>query len=508
MTNPQLPPEGFRWVEPATDAESPGGPQRRAKFGPARRRSWWLAASIVLAMATVLVAVMVWHPWSGGTKPASGAAHPVAWPTGTPQDLLVPFPLTRQPVPGWRVTPAEIGLPARVHVGDMFASSGEKAYFVTTHCNDGPCSHPMGWVYGLNTGSGKPLFPPVAMDGFYGGVADCYGNGPSEALCVTEGYRTERPQLVWVIDLDHGAVTYTGQTDLAPQFDSTGGPQLRAVGNPGGETRLIATVANKGVYGVGSHAELTWFLPGSGHVALPNYLQVSDIPPMTLALQRRNPADESGTKDRVFSAADGKVLPPSVPAGTTLDLPAVYNGGFAYQYQQGGSQGVMFFDTEGREVARQEIGFAVPLENAALPTFVVNPQSQPEWLVFTGDGKQLVRIPGESISAEFQTIGNKLYIKRSPVGPKESWQQWDLTSGKPGPICPMHLGPAYVASDGDVVVFRDTLKDVAIDPSTCQTHWETPSEPDDARVVIWKVAGGLIGRTRQSDSVMSLRPAG
>lgn len=516
MTNPQIPPDGFRWVDPAAGQAAPTGtpaPLRPGEVpdsaGAPRRR--WIVASVaaVVVLVAGLVVVMIWHPWSGAgaNTPDAQTARPHEWPVGTPKDLMVPFSLIRQPLPGWRVSAADIGLPPRVRVGDLFASSGAKAYFVATHCDDDPCSHPMGWVYGLDTGSGRRLFPPVPMDGFYGGATDCYGNGPSVALCVTEGYRQDRPQLVWVIDVERGAVTYTGPTELSAQGQFSTGPRLRAVGNDRGETRLVATVDNKGVYGVGPHAELTWFLPGSGDVPIPNYLADGDIPPMTLALQRRNRSDQTGPRDRVFSVADGKLLPPTAPGGTTLDLAAVYNGGFTYQYQQGTSGGVLFFDSAGREVARQEIGFAQPMENAALPIFVINPQSKPEWLVYTGGGKLLARLPGDTIAAEFQTIGTKLYVKKSPIGPDESWQQWDLLTGNPGPICTMHLGGAYIASDGNVIVSQDTAKIVAIDPSTCQTLWETPSEPDNDRVVMWRVSGGLLGRTRRSDSVTSLGPA-
>ncbi|OBF86671.1 hypothetical protein A5791_20580 [Mycobacterium sp. 852002-51163_SCH5372311] len=513
VSAPPRPPDGFRWVEPETGEQSaneaPSQPSSDAAPRPSRRGRW-IAATVgaVTVLVVSLVAVVWWHPWSGergGTAPGAGTAPPAPPPTGTPKELLVSFPLNRQPVPGWRVRATDIGLPPHVPVGDLFASSGQKAYFVTAHCDDGPCSNPMGWVYGLDTGSGKRLFAPVALTGFYGGASDCYSNGPSVAVCLTEGYRKERPQLVWVIDLDRGAVTFTGRTELYPQEQYGPGPRIRAVGNYRGETRLVAAVKGKGVYGVGPQAELTWFVPGDGEVVLPNYLRVGDIPPLTVALQRRTASDRSGPKDRVFSVIDGKDLTPNPAAGITIDRAAVYNGGFAYHYQEGVSGGVLFYDTRGREVARQEVGFASPMQDAATPIFVVNPESRPEWMVYTAGGKLLARIPGESVASEFQTIGTKLYVRRSLIGPDESWQQWDLPTGRSGPTCKMHLGVAYVASDGNIILTQDTAKNVAIDASTCQTLWETPSEPDDSRVVIWKVDNGLLQRTRKSDTIVSLR---
>ncbi|OBA78580.1 hypothetical protein A9W99_23175 [Mycobacterium sp. 1164966.3] len=459
---------------------------------------------------TAGVVVAVWtRPWSehrGGRAHDADTAHPAALPTGTPKELLVPFPLSRRPVPGWHVNAREIGLPPRVATGSLFATSGEKAYFVTTHCDDDACSRPMGWVYGLDTRTGGRLFAPVAMTGFYGGQSDCYGNGPSVAVCVTGGFYKDRPQLAWVIDLARGAVTFTGPTQLYPQGHAGHEPAIAEVGNHQGQTRVVAAIRDKGIYGVGSHAELTWFLPGAGLAVTPNHLQIDDIPPMTLALQSRG-SDRTGPMYRVFSAVDGKDLTPNPPAGMTIDKAAVYNGGFAYNYQQGASQGVVFYDTLGKEVARQEVGFASPMSNSALPIFVANPTSNPAFLVFTAAGKLLARIPSQSMSSEFRTIGTKLYVKTGLTGADESWQQWDLLTGNPGPNCKMQLGVSYVASDGNVIVYHDLTRYVAIDSSTCQTLWEIPSEreaPD--HMVIWKVGNGLLGGGTANGDIVSLRP--
>lgn len=118
----------------------------------------------------------------------------------------------------------------------------------------------------------------------------------------------------------------------------------------------------------------------------------------------------------------------------------------------------------------------------------------------------LLRIPNQSVSSEFQTIGTKLYVLMNTGSEDESWQQWDLLTGAPGPTCNMHLRVDYVASDGTVVISKGGVGgNVAVDTSTCQTLWSTPAEPEDSRVVIWKVGTGLIQRTRVSDSIVSLR---
>lgn len=496
MTSSQLPPEGFRWVEPTGDTSA----------RPPRRRRWWMVAALVMVLALTagVVAAVWWRPWEAehGTDTAR-AVEPLI---GTPTDLLVSFPLNRQPVPGWHVSAAEIGLPPHVNVGNLFASSGDKAYFVTSHCDD-PCRNPMGWVYGLDAHSGARLFPPVPMTGFYGNNSDCYNNGPSVAVCVTEGYAAERPQLVWVIDLDHGAVGFTGPTDLYPEQHVGPQPTIRAVGNHFGEARIVAAVKEKGVYGIGSHAELTWFVPGRGELSMPSYLRVADIPPLTIAMQTRSRSDQSGPKARVFSVVDGKELTPKSVAGITVGNAAVYNGGFAYQYQEGAAQGLLFYDTQGRQIEKKQIGYAYPLDNPAMLIVTVDPTTQPQWVVYNAAGNLLARIPGKQIATEFQTIGTKLYVKRGQTGADESWQQWDLVTGTSGSVCNLNLGVDYVASDGKVIISRGTGgQDLAIDASTCQTRWSTPPEPPESRVVIWKVGTGLIQRTYVSDSIMSLRP--
>jgi hypothetical protein len=94
------------------------------------------------------------------------------------------FRLDRLPVPGWRLSAADIGLPHDVPVDKPFASSGGRGYFVA-HC-DIWCDD-RGWVYGVDLRTGARLFDPVELDGFRGGFdGECYQSGPSTALCITD----------------------------------------------------------------------------------------------------------------------------------------------------------------------------------------------------------------------------------------------------------------------------------------------------------------------------------
>lgn len=302
-----------------------------------------------------------------------------------------------------------------------------------------------------------------------------------------------------MIGLDHGALMYHGPNTLNPNIIG-GGIQLEAVGYKYGPTYLVAARRGEGLHGVGAHAELTWFLPGSGEIQDPGAWN-PDIPPLTLAVQTvKSPSDSRG--DRVFSVVDGKDLTPTPPPGTRLAEAVVYNGGFAYQVDGGAATGTRMYDTTGREVGRQEPERSYPRQNAAMLTLVVGGNFQ----IYDAAGKLVATIPSRGLAADFETIGAKVYIRAagSGDGVESTWQQWDLRTAAPGATCTMALGPAYAASDGTVVVTNSHTGDVshyvAIDTTNCQALWEVPG-----KVWIHKVGTGLIEVDHDRDVVSSLR---
>ncbi len=450
-----------------------------------------------MAVSAGGVSAVLWGPFRDG-----GRSAPPAPPTiGTPKDLLVSFPLNRQPVEGWQVTAAGIGLPPGVQLGKLFASNGNKAYFITAQGCDRKCLDPVGWLYGIDTSSGTRLFPPLSLPGFYSSGDNCYGNGPSVAVCTTRApdetiEQDFPPPTAWVIDLDHGTVSFSGANTLNPKRG--GGTQLSAVGNDLGQTYLLAATPGKGVYGVGKRAELTWFVPGSGQVATP-VTRGSDIPPLTLAVQAPTaPGDERGS--RVFSVIDGTDLTPGVPAGTRLEEAEVYHGGFVYQFDSGAVTGTLMYDTAGRQVARQDSERSFPRSNPAMPTLLVGSTFQ----FYTAAGKLLIDVPARGLAEEFRTIGTKVYVRKAAThGSDETWQSWDLLTGAPGPACAMQLGVSYVGSDGNVVVALRGGADeafAAVDVATCQTLWEITG-----KVLISKIGSGLVEIDYDHQTIMSLR---
>jgi hypothetical protein len=416
-----------------------------------------VALAVALAVVVAIVAVVLW------TRRDPDEAAP------TPQ--LIGFSLDRTPVDRWRITSADLGLPDDVSIGKSFGSSGDRAYFVTecgSRCGGG-------FVYGVDLRTGARLFTPVLLDG----SADhtCHLNGPSAAICLS-GKR------VWVVDLERGSVTHSGDTDL--QEDGVDGPIVKSVGNPRGETRLMATVPGKGVYGVGSTAELTWFVPGSGQlVLLPP--TVTDAAPLTLATQIPTP---DAPRYRVFSVVDGTEKTPKPPDGTTLRRAVVYPGGFAYQYEAGDTAGVLFYNTAGALQAQHELKGYNLLDNVAVPIVL----DQPVFRVYAPDGQQRLELPAADAlyrAPQFRVVGNDLYVESG-----QAWQQWNLQTGQAGATCPLDF-THFVASDGRIVLSEEyhgyTRDVIAVDTANCQEHWRITVDGRDD--VVEQVGTALIHRT-------------
>lgn len=447
-------------------------------------------AAGLAAAAVVVVAVTAAVLWVRRHEPEL--------PPPTPQ--LIAFSLQNPPAQAWRVTPAEIGLPDQIPVGKPFGSVGERAYFLADcdlECGDGY----RGWVYGIDLRTGTRLFDPILLEGLHVRFdGNCHLNGEHTAVCLTDADTTRgQPRRVWVLDLARGQVTHSGETDLNIEGYGTE-PVLEAIGNPRGQTRLVATVLGTGVYGIGATGERTWFVPGSGQLEVPT-LTVSDDAPLTLATQIPTPEDPTY---RVFSVIDGTERTPTPPPGTTLRRAAVYPGGFAYQYEAQDVAGVLFFNAAGELQAQRELKGYNLLDATTVP--IVLDRSVVR--VYSRDGRPAIEFPGAAVDyrdTKFRVIGNDLYAWQGGEGwENETWQQWSLDSGTPGTRCQVDF-MHYVGSDGHIVLStlyhasRDEI--VATDLSTCQRLWRMPA-PDD-RGEVEQVGTALIARN--STELVGLR---
>ncbi|MFA4080853.1 hypothetical protein ONA92_03985 [Mycobacteroides salmoniphilum] len=491
------PPGEFRWIE-ADEASTVS-----VSSTPHRRWQWvGLVLVVIVVMAGAVVGLRWWGLRGAGGHPTVGEAS-----IGTPKDRLIGFALDRQPVPAWQVSQADIGLPPQVRVGEMFAALGDTAYFVAgTGCAEN-CVDPKGWVYGLDFKTGKKVLGPIELKGFWGGN-DCYSNGLSVAVCVTPKCDVigcddkVTKELAWVIDLDRGEITFTGEPGVHVESpDHPELPSLRVIGSSGGETRLVGVLKGKGVYGVGSHLEPTWFLPGSGNVPLAS-TRVSDAAPVTLGTQMSESSIGQGL--RVFSA-DGKDLTPPPREGLNVDSNAqIYPGGFAVEYRKGARLGgVSLFNTEGKELAHlSEARFlkasdAMPIVQSGGHTEVYTPAGKPLMPTIAGD--------------RYRAIGTTLYVNVGADGKPDAqrWESVDLLTGQRGPGCSLDLNLDYVGSDGSTLVWHDINNKAytAVDSATCRTQWMIQDNSGTpAYTTLVKAGTGLLQET--ADTITGLRAPG
>ncbi|WP_155769535.1 hypothetical protein [Mycobacterium asiaticum] len=212
----------------------------------------------------------------------------------------------------------------------------------------------------------------------------------------------------------------------------------------------------------------------------------------------------------MFSVIDGTDLTPVAPVGTALNRAEVYNGGFAYAYRNSGTRatGVLFYDAKGKFITDRSFGtsFIKLLRNPAMPVVSADGTFQ----VYTADGKRLSQFSAPEVAPDLRTIGTKLFVTVGGSSERR-WQQFDLLTGQPGPVCTdwdlRGTFPAgtYVASDGTVVLTETgdvTFHYQATDANTCQILWQTPA---DAELQIRKVGTGLLQTDRNSHIMTWLR---
>src|SRR5689334_7042269 len=207
-----------------------------------------------------------------GGRAAEEQPHGAPSVTGLPQQTLLSSSMRRQPVPGWTTTAKDLGLPPGTVVRPV-GNIGDRGVFLGI-TGEG------WWLLGLDVTNGRRLFGPLRL-GAAGEATDlnCYVNSPPNVLCVSQGPALTAPSTAWVVDTSSGKLSFDGPTDLriARTQDK---PSLEQIGN-----YAIATVSNKGVYGVGSRGETTWFVPGDGELTSQFTRMARDSTPSIFAVQ-------------------------------------------------------------------------------------------------------------------------------------------------------------------------------------------------------------------------------
>lgn len=406
---------------------------------------------------------------------------PEAAPPHLPQQVLLTESMREQPVPGWAITSAELGLP-RTAVVKPVVNIGNHGVFLGI--GDG-----QRWLLGLDAVSGEKTFGPLHLGpSSRVDAIDCVVDGPPLVLCVGQPRDALMPATAWVLDMDAGAVVFNGVTDIRVAGND-GRPRLEHIGD-----HAVAAVMGKGIYGIGPRGDLTWFVPGNGILSAQFASWNRDAVPSDLGVQ-----NSGSVADVVFSAADGTVVKPAVPQGASLERAMVYPQGFGYEYTAAdGQRGVMLFDDFGSMTSDLRQRATLETRSADLPTLANSSGDR----VMALDGRVLVELPPTVPDVEARLIGTRLFLANDPD--HTTWQQFDLQTGKAGAACETDaLGFYYIASDGDVAIaLNDDTPARAVDLTTCEELWAMPTSGPDEAVEVWKVGAALIQRT--NDRLFSL----
>ncbi|KMO82893.1 hypothetical protein MCHLDSM_00775 [Mycolicibacterium chlorophenolicum] len=440
-----------------------------------RRRVVLLGAAVLLV---VVITVAAFHWWLPALRlsAARGSWQP-------PPDATLSSSMREQPVPGWRTTVADLGLPptsdSRIAVSNdpsgprpFIGSIGTSAYFLAS---SGAAEEPQWWLAGMDVRDGRPLFNAVPLRVSMRDP-ECFLNGPNDILCL-DGLPSVTAR---VIDGKSGAVKYVGPTDLRLGF---GKLDVEQVG-----IYAVATTQDQGVYGIGQRAETTWFVPGDGGLRI--------VPPgrpdaesQTLTAQHEaNPRTLVAT---VFSVADGKVVEPEIEEGGALVNPVFYPGGFASEVEDsdGLPQGVSFFDESGKVVGERDGKAGALATDTAVDLPVVSTDQQST--VYSAGGEELIEVPGGTL----QRVGTTLMINMAKSQTFPEWQQYNMKDGAKGPVCDYPM-QNLLGTDGSTLVFEVTnfnaeILAKAYDLHSCERLWSIPKRAGSVDR-IWLIDGVLV----------------
>jgi hypothetical protein len=441
---------------------------------------WWLvggALAMVVAVAVVAVLISLRnHNTASKTQPEH--AEPAL-----PAQLLLTSSMRQQPVTGWKLAAHDLGLPGGT-VMKPFGNVGDRGYFVGV-TGEG------WWLVGIDVATGQRLFESIRLGPSNDALAfNCFVNGPSMAICLRQDRDPNQPAMAWVVDTENGALIFDGPTELRispPENQS----ELQQIGD-----YVVSTVTDEGVHGVGPHAELTWFVPGSGHLTQSTEWP-RDIAPQTLGVQN---GSGSSTSSVIFSVADGRIVKPVVSQDQRLGHAIVFPGGFGYEVHNGDDSAdrVAFFDDAGKVLSHPDLVGTFRIGSLDLPMM----ETESTDIVVTIDGRQLLQIPKSTLMPYARLIGSTLFVTTDEG--QRSWQQYDLQTGASGKNCETEaLGFSYVASDGTVAIAvgRRTPAE-AYDLATCDKLWSLPGSTQGEAKDVWKVNTTLIQRT--NDELSSL----
>lgn len=434
-----------------------------------RVRWWWILGSVLAVVVVVAVTVMVYvttrHPVD---QPQS------APPLGLPAQVMLTSSMRKEPVPGWKTSSQELGLPPGT-IPKIIGNVGDHGYILGITGTGW-------WLVGIDVATGRRAFAPVELGRSDDALAfNCFVNGPTMVLCIRQDRDPNKPARAWVVDTERGTSIFDRPTEL--RISTTRNhPFVEQSGD-----YAVATVGGEGAYGVGAQAELTWFAPGDGNLSQQKDFE-HDTPPQPIAVQG---GAAYSTTNVVFSVADGQAVKPVLPQSGLFGLAFVYPGGFGYEYSATGnpfSDRVAFFDASGHASGQQDLEGTILTGSRDIPLV----QTASTDVVLALDGRRLLELPRSIPMRYTRVIGERLFVTTG--GDEQSWQQYDLRSGSQGKTCDIEgFDYSYIASDGDVAVLGgDGTAARAFDLTTCDQIWSLPGETQSEGKDVWRVHTTLV----------------
>jgi hypothetical protein len=405
--------------------------------------------------------------------------------------------MARQPVAGWTIDVAALGLPAGSRIesssnatysSPFVGAVGNRGFFLAgTPAADGS-SAVQWWLTGVDVDSGRILFPATDL-----GVGDraphCLLNGPDAVLCLLEDVQNSvlLGSTAQVIDSHTGTIRFTGRTPIA----IGGRYQIQQVG-----IYAVAASVREGIFGVGPSADLSWFVPGDGRVLCDQTSDITEEP-------TRTSQDAAGDRKVVFSVENGIVISPQMGADLEVIDAMVYSEGMALRVSSGGPRSkVLFFDADGKQLGSADVEGQFARHLPGLP-IVQTPSGA---VVFSPRGDELARITGYHDDTAF-LVGTTLYASSASIYEK-GWRAVDLATGRADlPDCEKRLD-GFLASDGTVGVFKRSdmnagLVVEGVDLKRCAVAWST-SAPVGSLHDVWRIGTTLVSLSDDGTEVSSL----
>lgn len=461
-----------------------------------------ITVAVITAVAAV-IAVVTARP----TEDSTPTFHRGDWQP--PPQLVLSTSMRRQPIPGWRTSLADLGLPESSNFGTsddhlpsstpLIGSVGSNGYFLASSPTSPGRQQ---WLLGVDSHTGKQLFPPVPINA--GSLfPNCFVNGPEFVLCLADDVREGKTEsTAWVIDTHTGELVFNGPTELHTTPGS--GVNVEQVG-----AYAVASIRGEGIYGVGPRAETTWFIPHADSVTTKITRSAADTAPPTLATAQDS---TSGSDDMVvFSLVDGTVMTLQLEDEKKPETAVVYPGGFAIQaVAPAGSRAadtLLFYDHEGNRIGETDISGSLSPFSMVLPIV----ESLPVSTVFGANGAGLIQLPDRELTQNAVFVGHRLFAPESnwegPVKVRK-WRQFDLTTGEEQNACRSNMS-GYLANDSSVGVFETNRFDVtgattfAMDLTTCEKLWTMPVNPDSFHR-LWRINDTLVELSDDGKELHSL----